>query len=107
MEMWRHLPEKLQAYHTSDIPTSYFAWLLRKQDECFLVYELCPMETLSEWLFGMFVQATKLNKMVQQGKIGTLPWIQRLEIAIDSARGLFISPHISEGLHWSIRDIMV
>ncbi|XP_057447480.1 probable receptor-like protein kinase At5g18500 [Lotus japonicus] len=43
-------------------------------DECFLVYELCPNGSLSEWLFGK-------NKV--------LSWIQRLEIAIDSARGLW------------------
>nr|KYP54891.1 Receptor-like protein kinase ANXUR1 [Cajanus cajan] len=41
--------------------------------ECFLVYELCHKGNLSEWLFGT-------------GKV--LSWIQRLEIAIDSARGL-------------------
>ncbi|KAK7386886.1 hypothetical protein VNO78_27236 [Psophocarpus tetragonolobus] len=41
--------------------------------ECFLVYELCQNGNLSEWLFG-------------NGKV--LSWIQRLEIAIDSARGL-------------------
>ncbi|XP_022632494.1 probable receptor-like protein kinase At5g18500 [Vigna radiata var. radiata] len=41
--------------------------------ECFLVYELCHNGNLSEWLFG-------------NGKV--LSWIQRLEIAIDSARGL-------------------
>ncbi|XP_061353741.1 probable receptor-like protein kinase At5g18500 [Gastrolobium bilobum] len=45
-----------------------------KGDECFLVYELCPNGSLSEWLFGK-------NKV--------LSWIQRLEIAIDSARGLW------------------
>lgn len=41
--------------------------------ECFLVYELCHNGNLSEWLFG-------------NGKV--LSWIQRLEIVIDSARGL-------------------
>ncbi|KAK7361895.1 hypothetical protein VNO77_03986 [Canavalia gladiata] len=41
--------------------------------ECFLVYELCHNGNLSEWLFG-------------NGKV--LSWIQRLEIAVDSARGL-------------------
>ncbi|RDX77132.1 Nodulation receptor kinase, partial [Mucuna pruriens] len=41
--------------------------------ECFLVYELCHNGNLSEWLFG-------------NGKV--LSWTQRLEIAIDSARGL-------------------
>ncbi|KAG5017237.1 hypothetical protein JHK85_023373 [Glycine max] len=41
--------------------------------ECFLVYDLCHNGNLSEWLFG-------------NGKV--LSWIQRLEIAIDSARGL-------------------
>ncbi|KAL2344319.1 hypothetical protein Fmac_005604 [Flemingia macrophylla] len=43
------------------------------ETECFLVYELCHNGNLSEWLFG-------------NGKV--LSWIQRLEIAIDSARGL-------------------
>ncbi|KAG4914471.1 hypothetical protein JHK87_052028 [Glycine soja] len=43
-------------------------------DERFLVYELCPNGSLSEWLFGK-------NKV--------LSWIQRLEIAIDCARGLW------------------
>ncbi|QCD82271.1 chitin elicitor receptor kinase 1 [Vigna unguiculata] len=43
------------------------------ESECFLVYELCHNGNLSEWLFG-------------NGKV--LSWIQRLEIAIDSARGL-------------------
>ncbi|CAJ1940093.1 unnamed protein product [Sphenostylis stenocarpa] len=41
--------------------------------ECFLVYELCHNGNLSEWLFG--------NDKV-------LSWIQRLEISINSARGL-------------------
>ncbi|KAK7316427.1 hypothetical protein VNO77_35454 [Canavalia gladiata] len=45
-----------------------------KGDECFLIYELCPNGSLSEWLLGK-------NKV--------LSWIQRLEIAIDSARGLW------------------
>ncbi|KAJ1376054.1 Serine/threonine-protein kinase, active site [Sesbania bispinosa] len=43
-------------------------------DECFIVYELCPNGSLSEWLFGK-------NKV--------LSWTHRLEIAIDSARGLW------------------
>ncbi|KAJ0986606.1 hypothetical protein J5N97_004962 [Dioscorea zingiberensis] len=43
-------------------------------EECFLVYELCPNGNLSEWLFG---------------KDKCLSWLQRLEIAIDSARGLW------------------
>ncbi|RWR83317.1 nodulation receptor kinase [Cinnamomum micranthum f. kanehirae] len=45
-----------------------------EEDECFLVYELCSNGNLSEWLFG---------------KDRVLSWIQRLEIAIDSARGLW------------------
>ncbi|XP_047309831.1 probable serine/threonine-protein kinase PBL1 [Impatiens glandulifera] len=44
------------------------------EDECFLVYELCHNGNLSEWLFG---------------KDKTLTWIQRLQIAIDCARGLW------------------
>ncbi|XP_073221239.1 probable receptor-like protein kinase At5g18500 [Cicer arietinum] len=44
-------------------------------DECFIIYEICPNGSLSEWLFG------KKNKV--------LSWIKRLEIAIDSARGLW------------------
>ncbi|KAH0991647.1 hypothetical protein GBA52_003130 [Prunus armeniaca] len=43
-------------------------------EECFLVYELCQNGNLSEWLFG---------------KDKSLPWITRLELAIDSARGLW------------------
>lgn len=43
-------------------------------DECLLIYELCPNGSLSEWLFGK-------NKV--------LSWIKRLEIAIDSARGVW------------------
>ncbi|KAK4402804.1 putative receptor-like protein kinase [Sesamum angolense] len=43
------------------------------EDESFLVYELCDNGNLSEWLFG---------------KQKSLTWIQRLDIAIDSARGL-------------------
>ncbi|KAL5974485.1 hypothetical protein ACLOJK_031150 [Asimina triloba] len=44
-----------------------------EEDECFLVYELCSNGSLSEWLFG---------------KDKVLSWMQRLEIALDSARGL-------------------
>ncbi|KAL0450646.1 UNVERIFIED_CONTAM: Nodulation receptor kinase [Sesamum latifolium] len=43
------------------------------ENECFLIYELCPNGSLSEWLYG--------NDKV-------LSWIQRLEIAIGSAQGL-------------------
>ncbi|KAK7250548.1 hypothetical protein RIF29_33054 [Crotalaria pallida] len=43
------------------------------ETECFLVYELCHNGNLSEWLFGY-------DKV--------LSWIQRLKIAVDSARGL-------------------
>ncbi|XP_062112480.1 LRR receptor kinase SERK2-like [Humulus lupulus] len=43
-------------------------------DECFLVYELCHNGNLSEWLFG---------------KDNVLSWIERLKIAIDSAKGLW------------------
>ncbi|KAL8266373.1 hypothetical protein R6Q59_003717 [Mikania micrantha] len=51
-------------------------------DECFLIYELCVNGNLSEWLFG---------------KNEVLTWIQRLEIAIDSARGLWYLHTYSEG----------
>ncbi|XP_050375055.1 probable receptor-like protein kinase At5g18500 isoform X2 [Argentina anserina] len=51
-------------------------------EECFLVYELCHNGNLSEWLFG---------------KERSLPWIQRLEIAIDSARGLWFLHTFPEG----------
>ncbi|KAK1438842.1 hypothetical protein QVD17_04654 [Tagetes erecta] len=51
-------------------------------DECFLIYELCVKGNLSEWLFG---------------KEKVLSWIQRLEIAIDSARGLWFLHTYSEG----------
>ncbi|KAJ8775334.1 hypothetical protein K2173_020338 [Erythroxylum novogranatense] len=53
-----------------------------EEDECFLVYELCPNGNLSEWIFG-------------RGRF--LPWIQRLKIAIDSARGLWFLHTYSEG----------
>uniref|UniRef100_A0A2N9I700 Protein kinase domain-containing protein n=1 Tax=Fagus sylvatica TaxID=28930 RepID=A0A2N9I700_FAGSY len=52
------------------------------EDECFLVYEFCPNGNLSEWLFG---------------KDKVLTWIQRLEIAIDSARGLWFLHTYPEG----------
>nr|GMC62107.1 probable receptor-like protein kinase At5g18500 [Ipomoea batatas] len=42
-------------------------------EERFLIYELCPNGNLAQWLFGMDT---------------ALSWIKRLEIAIDSARGL-------------------
>ncbi|KAM7269184.1 hypothetical protein ACFE04_024681 [Oxalis oulophora] len=49
------------------------------EDECFLVYELCHNGNLSEWLYS---------------KDKALSWVQRLEIAIDSARGLwFLHTH--------------
>ncbi|GJT57953.1 probable LRR receptor-like serine/threonine-protein kinase [Tanacetum coccineum] len=44
------------------------------EGECFLVYELCHWGNLSEWLFS---------------KDKVLTWIQRLQIAIDCARGLW------------------
>ncbi|KAF8016594.1 hypothetical protein BT93_H1958 [Corymbia citriodora subsp. variegata] len=52
------------------------------EDECFLVYELCDNGNLSEWLFG---------------KDKVLSWIQRLKIAIDSARGLWFLHTYPEG----------
>ncbi|KAI3954129.1 hypothetical protein MKW98_017953, partial [Papaver atlanticum] len=54
----------------------------KEEDECFLVYELCPNGNLSEWLFG---------------KDKVLSWIQRLEIAIDCARGLWFLHTYLEG----------
>ncbi|XP_021649045.2 proline-rich receptor-like protein kinase PERK3 [Hevea brasiliensis] len=53
-----------------------------REDECFLIYELCPNGNLSEWIFG---------------KDKILSWIQRLEIAVDSARGLQFLHTYSEG----------
>ncbi|KAM7278683.1 hypothetical protein ACFE04_005817 [Oxalis oulophora] len=53
-----------------------------KNNECFLIYELCPNGNLSEWLFG---------------KDKVLSWIQRLEIAIGSAQGLQFLHTYSEG----------
>ncbi|KAK8965838.1 putative receptor-like protein kinase [Platanthera guangdongensis] len=44
-----------------------------KEHECFLVYELCSNGSLSEWLFGKPI---------------ILSWLQRLKIAVGSARGL-------------------
>ncbi|XWS34823.1 hypothetical protein CRYUN_Cryun21dG0070300 [Craigia yunnanensis] len=52
------------------------------EDECFLVYELCHHGNLSEWLYG---------------KDKVLSWIQRLKIAIDSARGLWFLHTYPEG----------
>ncbi|KAI4350742.1 hypothetical protein L6164_005163 [Bauhinia variegata] len=60
-----------------------------EKDECFLVYELCPNGSLSEWLFG-------------SDKV--LSWTQRLQIAIDSARGLWFL-HTYEGGCIVHRDI--
>lgn len=31
------------------------------EDECFLVYELCPNGNLSEWLFGMYIYSPALT----------------------------------------------
>ncbi|KAK2636444.1 hypothetical protein Ddye_031236 [Dipteronia dyeriana] len=52
-------------------------------DDCFLVYELCHNGNLSEWLYS---------------KDRVLSWIQRLEIAIDCARGLWFLHTYPEGL---------
>ncbi|XP_062185634.1 probable receptor-like protein kinase At2g42960 [Phragmites australis] len=52
------------------------------QDECFLVYELCINGNLSEWLFG---------------KDKNLSWIQRLQIALGSACGLWFLHIYPEG----------
>ncbi|XP_020403863.2 putative serine/threonine-protein kinase [Zea mays] len=52
------------------------------QEECFLVYELCINGNLSEWLFG---------------KDKNLPWIQRLQIALGSACGLWFLHIYPEG----------
>ncbi|XP_019164067.1 PREDICTED: probable receptor-like protein kinase At5g18500 [Ipomoea nil] len=52
------------------------------QNECFLVYELCHNGNLSQWLFDK-------NKV--------LSWTQRLEIAIDCARGLLYLHTFPEG----------
>ncbi|KAG8366147.1 hypothetical protein BUALT_Bualt17G0045700 [Buddleja alternifolia] len=52
------------------------------EDESFLIYELCDNGNLSEWLFG---------------KQKILTWIQRLEIAIDCARGLWFLHTYPEG----------
>ncbi|TXG56325.1 hypothetical protein EZV62_017638 [Acer yangbiense] len=49
-------------------------------DDCFLVYELCHNGNLSEWLYNR-----------------VLSWIQRLEIAIDCARGLWFLHTYPEG----------
>ncbi|XP_048322517.2 probable receptor-like protein kinase At5g18500 [Ziziphus jujuba] len=52
------------------------------KEECFLVYELCHNGNLSEWLFG---------------KDKFLPWIHRLQIAIDSAKGVCFLHSYPEG----------
>ncbi|KAK0574872.1 hypothetical protein LWI29_030330 [Acer saccharum] len=51
-------------------------------DDCFLVYELCHNGNLSEWLYS-------IDRV--------LSWIQRLEIAIDCARGLWFLHTYPEG----------
>ncbi|XP_015573616.3 probable LRR receptor-like serine/threonine-protein kinase At1g07650 isoform X1 [Ricinus communis] len=53
-----------------------------REDECFILYELCPNGNLSQWIFG---------------KDKILSWIQRLQIAIDSARALCFLHTYSEG----------
>lgn len=71
------------------------------ETECFLVYELCHNGNLSEWLFGicfslyLFKFSYKLLStevleyiITMTGNNKVLSWIQRLKIAIDSARGL-------------------
>ncbi|KAM3363952.1 putative serine/threonine-protein kinase isoform X1 [Capsicum galapagoense] len=50
--------------------------------ECFLIYEICPNGNLSQWLFA---------------DDRVLSWIQRLEIAIDSAKGLLFLHTYHEG----------
>ncbi|KAF3431744.1 hypothetical protein FNV43_RR26480 [Rhamnella rubrinervis] len=52
------------------------------KEECFLVYELCHNGNLSEWLFG---------------KDNILTWIQRLKVALDSAKGVWFLHTYSEG----------
>nr|CAB3484787.1 unnamed protein product [Digitaria exilis] len=52
------------------------------QEECFLVYELCINGNLSEWLFG---------------KDKNLSWVQRLQIALGSACGLWFLHIYPEG----------
>ncbi|OWM71557.1 hypothetical protein CDL15_Pgr005744 [Punica granatum] len=52
------------------------------EDECFLIYELCPNGNLSEWIFG---------------KDKALSWIRRLEIAVGSATGLSFLHTYPEG----------
>ncbi|XP_070671293.1 wall-associated receptor kinase-like 6 [Malus domestica] len=60
-------------------------------EEYFLVYELCQNGDLSGWLFG---------------KDKSLPWITRLELAIDSAGGLWLLQTYPRGCI-VLRDIKV
>ncbi|RXH69777.1 hypothetical protein DVH24_007033 [Malus domestica] len=60
-------------------------------EENFLVYELCQNGDLSEWLFG---------------KDKSLSWITRLELAIDSAGGLWLLQTYPRGCI-VLRDIKV
>ncbi|XAR65057.1 Non-specific serine/threonine protein kinase [Bertholletia excelsa] len=53
-----------------------------EEEECFLIYELCHNGNLSEWLFD---------------KDKVLSWSQRIEIAIDCARGLRFLHSYPEG----------
>ncbi|XP_074369309.1 proline-rich receptor-like protein kinase PERK3 [Apium graveolens] len=54
----------------------------KHNDECFLLYELCPNGNLSEWIFG---------------KDKSLPWVHRLNIAIHCARGLWFLHNYPKG----------
>ena len=90
------------------------------EDECFLVYEFCPNGNLSERLFGIIRFNMKFYFLLQfpvtkklmnikwctTGKDEVLTRIQRLEVAIDSARGLWFLHTYPEGciVH---RDIKV
>ncbi|XP_071724469.1 probable receptor-like protein kinase At5g18500 [Rutidosis leptorrhynchoides] len=55
----------------------YSNFVDNNKEECFLVYELCHNGNLYQWLYSKSKEGLVLS------------WIQRLEIAIDSARGLW------------------
>lgn len=91
------------------------------EDECFLVYELCHNGNLSDWLFGtspnsinktFFPLSVSIHIMANHsnwwttGKAKVLSWMQRIEIAIGCARGLWFLHTYPEGciVH---RDIKV
>lgn len=66
-----------------------------EEDECFLVYELCPNGSLSEWLFGIilslhplsfcilnctFIYINEYGSAKNQGKVRSYPGLKDLKL---------------------------